>query len=105
MPDKPALPARMFDPFPRIEVDTAYGEPFARILGIARSVADGWVLGPEGPFKKSQPMSEITRHTLTEALLHLLELGLIDIDVDRLNAARGIPTRRSTLREEETDRA
>jgi hypothetical protein len=95
--EKPPLPAKMFDPFPRIDVDTSDGSPFARILHISLFAANAWMLGPDGPFVKPTTPAQAVHAEVSEALLHLLELGLIDIDTDRLQAARGIPTRRTTL--------
>ncbi len=87
----------MFDPFPRIDVDTSDGSPFRRVLGLAISAAHGWTFGPDGPYKSpGQTGAEITRMEISEALLHLLELGFIDIDTERMNAARGWPMRRET---------
>jgi hypothetical protein len=92
---KPDLPARMFDPFPRVDVDTSDGSPFARILRLAIGAAHGWTFSADGPYKTpGQTGAQITRAEITEALLHLLELGLIDIDVQRLEAAPGIPVHR-----------
>ncbi len=94
MTDKPPVPATMFDPWPRIPVDTADTSPFDRILRIAAYAADDWTLGPDGPFKQRMTPATICRQQVREGLLHLLELGLIDIDSARMNAAHGWPTRR-----------
>lgn len=95
MTAKPALPAGLFDPFPRIPVDTSDGSPFATIREIAIGGAHGWTFGPDGPYKSpGQTGAQITRAEITEALLHLLELGFIDIDTERMNAAHGWPIRR-----------
>jgi hypothetical protein len=95
MDDKPPLPARMTDPFPRIPVDTTDGSPFARIREMAIGAAHGWTFSPDGPYKNpGQTGAQITRAEITEALLHLLELGFIDIDVERIEAAPGWPIRR-----------
>lgn len=92
---KPSLPARMFDPFPRIAVDTTPGSPFDTIREMAIGGAHGWTFGPDGPYKSpGQTPAQVTRAEINEALLHLLELGVIDIDVERLNAAPGWPIRR-----------
>ncbi|MEW2302036.1 hypothetical protein AB0958_19020 [Streptomyces sp. NPDC006655] len=101
MPDtpKPPLPARTFDDWPRIDVDTSRGTPFHRIDNIAERAAAAWVTGPDGPYKRpGMTMHEIVSGALREGLLHLAELGLIDIDTDRLDAPSGYPMRRSDCR-------
>ena len=90
---KPPLPARMFDPWPRIPVDTEDAD-FRRIGRIGGHAATQWVLGPEGTYKQNLTLAETVDGAVREALLHLLELGLIDIDADRLNAAPGWPMSR-----------
>lgn len=94
MNDKPPVPATMFDPWPRIPVDTTDSSPFDRILRLGGYAADEWTLGPDGPFKHRLTPATTMRGQLREALLHLLELGLIDIDTDRIDAAPGIPCQR-----------
>ncbi|GGU62375.1 hypothetical protein [Streptomyces lavendofoliae] len=91
--DKPPLPDRMLAPWPRITVDTD-DQDFKRIDRIAGHAATHWVLGPEGTYKQNLTLAETVDGAVREALLHLLELGLIDIDSDRLNAAPGWPTHR-----------
>lgn len=92
---KPPLPAGMFDPFPLIDVDTSDGSPFARILRLATGAARGWTFSADGPYKSpGQTGAQVTHMEITEVLLYLLELGLIDIDVERLEAAPGIPLHR-----------
>ena len=92
---KPPVPAGMFDPFPRIGVDTSDGSPFQQILRIGLSAAHDWTLGSNGPYKQlGMAPATVTRMELTEALLHLLELGFIDIDVERLQSAPGWPMQR-----------
>lgn len=96
---KPPLPARMFDDWPRIDIDTRRGSPFYRIDNLAEHAAGAWVTGPEGPYKQpGMTMHEIVSGAIHEGLMHLAELGLIDIDHDRLEAARGIPVHRNGLR-------
>lgn len=102
MPDKPPVPAGSFDPWHLIDVDTTEGGDTHRIMRIAESTATGWALGPEGPYKTPQPMAHTVGGAVQEALMHLLELGLIDIDTERLHAARGIPTRRRRPADKET---
>ena len=72
--------------FPRIRVDQSEGSPFAQVMQLAVIAADLWAVGPEGPWCKPQPQSDVTRGTLREAFLQLLELGIIDIDEERLAA-------------------
>jgi hypothetical protein len=94
MTDKPALPARMFDQWPRIEVDTNGDSDFHRLNRIAGNAATGWALGPHGAYAQSLTLAEVVDGAVREALLHILELGLIDIDSERMHAAPGWPTHR-----------
>jgi len=91
---KPPLPTRMFDPWPRIPIDTTADSDFHHINRTAGSAATGWAVGPEGAYAQNLTLAEVVDGAVREALLHLLELGLIDIDSDRLNAAPGLPTHR-----------
>lgn len=93
---KPPLPARTFDPWPRIPIDTSPNSDFYRLDRIAGSAATGWALGPDGAYAQNRPLADIVDNAVREALLHLLELGLIDIDSQRMNAASGWPTRRQS---------
>ncbi|WP_068922169.1 hypothetical protein [Planobispora rosea] len=96
---KPPLPARMYEPFPRIDVHEAPGSPFADVLRIAVSAADRWMLGPDGPYQHpGMSAADIVRGQLREALLHLCELGFIDIDSERMQAAKGWPMDRKSFR-------
>jgi hypothetical protein len=97
MTDKPPLPARLLDPWPRIPVDTAEGTDFHRLDRIAGHAATAWALSPEGTYAKNLTLAETVDGAVREALLHLLELGLIDIDADRMNNAKGWPTKRQHL--------
>lgn len=94
MTDKPPLPARTFDPWPRIDVDTTEGGDFHRLNRIAGHAATGWALGPDGAYAQQRTLADIVDNSVREALLHLLELGLIDIDSERMWAASGWPTQR-----------
>lgn len=87
--DKPPLPARTFDPWPRITVDTSDDRDFHRLNRIAGNAATGWALGPDGAYAQSLTLAEVVDGAVREALLHLLELGLIDIDAQRMHAAPG----------------
>lgn len=94
MTDKPPLPARMFDPWPRIPVDTNEGSDFHRLNRIAGNAATGWALGPQGAYAQHLTLAEVVDGAVREALLHVLELGLIDIDSARMHAAPGWPNHR-----------
>ncbi|WP_405019581.1 hypothetical protein OHV05_24595 [Kitasatospora sp. NBC_00070] len=103
MPDslsaKPPLPADLFAPWPRQHVDTTEGSPFRRITRTATGAADDWALGPNGAFKQpGLSLADIIHTSVEQALLHLLELGLIDIDTERLATAKGVPVRRRDSR-------
>jgi hypothetical protein len=98
---KPPLPAGLFDSWPRVEIDEGDGSPFARLVRTGSGAANAWILGPDGPYAKpGMPMAEIIRAAVRESLLHLLELGLLDIDVERLEAAKGYPGGRSDFRDD-----
>lgn len=89
---KPPLPAAMFHDWPRIPVDMSDGTDAYQIARIANWAASDWVMGDEGPYKQpSQPMAAIIRRAVEEGLTHLLELGFIDIDTERMHAAKGWP--------------
>jgi hypothetical protein len=92
--EKPDLPARTFDPWPRIPIDTSQGSDFHRLDRIAGHAATHWALSPEGAYAKNLTLAEVVDGAVREALLHLLELGLIDIDATRMHAAPGWPTNR-----------
>jgi hypothetical protein len=94
-PSKPAIPDGPLDPIPSISVDTSEGSPFAEVLRTATRAADNWMFSDEGPYKRKQTAARATHGQITEALLHLLELGLIDIDVERLNSMKWIPISRT----------
>jgi hypothetical protein len=95
MTAKPPLPTGLFDPWPRIPIDTTRSTDAERIIGLAYGAATDWALGPNGVYKQpGLPLAGIIHQAVEEALLHLLELGLIDIDTDRMHAAKGLPCRR-----------
>jgi len=95
---KPQIPAGPFVELERIPVDETDGSPFGRILRVATFAADDWTLGPDGPGSKPQTPATVTRMQIREALLHLLELGFIDIDMERLDAMEWIPCTRGDSR-------
>ncbi|MCM8548931.1 hypothetical protein [Streptomyces sp. STCH 565 A] len=95
-PAKPPLPTDSFGDWERVPVDEQDGGDFAQILRIGAFAADHWTFSPEGPYQQRQTQAEATRAQIREALLHLLELGLLDIDTDRLHAAAGYPMQRTT---------
>ncbi|MFE6080006.1 hypothetical protein [Streptomyces virginiae] len=95
-PNKPPLPGNLTRPWQRITVNEADPDT-AWILKLAVSAADGWMLGPRGPLKRpGMTLADISGGAVREGLLQLLELGLIDIDTDRLRAAGSFPLRRDT---------
>lgn len=99
MTSKPPAPADWNSEWQRIAVDPTDPDT-AWVLKLAVSGADGWVLGPRGPLHdRGMALVEITSGAVREALLHLLELGLIDIDIERLRAARSFPLRRDSTKE------
>ncbi|MEV6124402.1 hypothetical protein AB0M23_28495 [Streptomyces sp. NPDC052077] len=93
---KPPLPADVFGDWERIPVDDQAGSDFTEILRIGTFAADHWTLGPDGPHQRPRPPAAVAGSQIREALLHLLELGLIDIDTGRLHTAAGYPMQRST---------
>ncbi|GAA4221471.1 hypothetical protein FHR32_005101 [Streptosporangium album] len=97
MSHKPTLPTRMHDPFPRIDIDEAGA--FAEVLSLAIAAANRWTFGPDGPYRQpGQTMADIARGQIREALLHLLELGFVDVDEERMKAAPGWPMDRMSSR-------
>lgn len=82
---KPPIPTGFGEPYPRIRVDQSDGGAFARALRIAVFAADAWMMSPDGPYENpSQTGAVMTRGLLRDALLHLLEIGVVDIDEQRL---------------------
>lgn len=94
MTDKPPLPAKMLDRWERMPIDTSEGSDYWQVRRIAARAADTYALGPDGPLKTPQSLADTVSGAVNEALTHLLELGLIDIDTDRLHAAKGYPMSR-----------
>lgn len=95
MTDKPPLPTRMFDPWPPIAINTDQGAGFHHIQRIAGSAATKWALGPDGTYAQGLTLAATVDGAVREALLHLMELGFIDIDSERLNNAPGWPMSRT----------
>lgn len=96
---KPPIPGAMFADWPRIPVAEDDDGPFARVLRIGARAGSDWMLGPDGPYKHPEmTAAQATRGAVREALLHLLELGIIDVDVERLESAAGFPFGRSDCR-------
>jgi hypothetical protein len=72
---------------PLVVVDETEGSTFDRIRRIGVGAANGWALGPHGPYKRpGMTGADIAHGQVRTALLHLLELGLIRIDEDALEA-------------------
>lgn len=70
-------------------VDETKGSTFDRIRRIAVGAADGWMIGRNGPYQNpGMTGADVVRGQVRTALLHLLELGLISIDEQRLNEMR-----------------
>lgn len=91
---KPPAPADWNSEWLRITVDPADTET-AWTIKLAISAAHGWLLGPQGPFHcEGMTPANVTGEAVRQGLLHLLELGLIDIDRDRLNQATSFPLHR-----------
>jgi hypothetical protein len=82
------------DPWIRIPVDTSPDSDFHRLNRIAGYAATSWVLSPDGAYAPGRTLADIVDNAVREALLHLLELGLIDIDSTRMHAAPGWPMHR-----------
>lgn len=89
---KPPVPAVKFADWPRIPVDTAEGSLHHQLTTLARRPAHEWVTGADGPYSHAeQTMTQTVRGIVGAALLHLMELGLIDVDTDRLNSSESFP--------------
>ncbi|MFI7644156.1 hypothetical protein [Nonomuraea sp. NPDC049400] len=72
-----------------VVVDETDGSAFDRVRRIAVGAVDGWMLGPNGPYQNQGMIgADMVRGQVRTALLHLLELGLISIDEQRLNEMR-----------------
>lgn len=91
MPEKPPLPTKWGEQFTLMGVDESEGGTFSGLLQVATRAAHKWALGPGA---LSMTHDEETRGTVREALLYLLELGVIDIDEERFNAVPLFPAGR-----------
>lgn len=82
---KPPIPVALTADPERMPLDESEGGAFQRVLSIAVWSAESWFHGPDGPYACPEMTgSERTRGVLHEGLAHLLELGIIDIDAERL---------------------
>lgn len=85
-------------PFERIEIDET-DQDVALVMMIANASADDWMLGPEGPYHRAGLSNmDLTTGVVRAALLHLLELGLVDIDVERCRSVFAYPLGRDSNR-------
>ena len=86
------MPIVKFADWPRIPVDTADGGLHDQLTTLGRRPAHEWVMGPDGPYSHAeQSMTQTIRGAVGAALLHLMELGLIDVDEARLNGSESFP--------------
>lgn len=91
---KPALPTAPGDAWERIPLDNRDGL-FDRLVQAALFASDGWTFGPDGPHRNPGMTNvEITRQQFREGFAHLLELGFVDVDAERVNAAPFMPMNR-----------
>lgn len=89
---KPPLPVAQFQDWPRIPVPTEEGSLHYRLTTVARRPASEWVMGPDGPYHQpDMTMAQTIRGAVAQALLHLMELGVIDVDTERLDTPHGLP--------------
>jgi hypothetical protein len=103
---KPPLPAAKFKDWPRIPVPTEEGSLHYRLTTVARRPAAEWVMGPDGPYHHpDMSMAQTIRGAVAQALLHLMELGVIDVDTDRLDNPHGLPWSLTDFRPDEEDPA
>lgn len=90
---KPPLPEEPWGDFTRVVIDETSSE-VEQILRLAMFAADDYVYtDPPGLTD-----ADIRANGVREAILHLLELGLIDIDTKRVGADVAWPTGRSLRR-------
>lgn len=82
----------LMDDIERIVIDQSDGSDFADAQQVAVLAADMWAL--DNPPVRTQ--AEYTRGLISEGLLHLLELGVVHIDGDRLRhlMSTGCPVQR-----------
>lgn len=87
MSDKPPVAASSKSRSITPHVGTPILEDVGQLVRIATHAVDSWYMGPNGPYGRPvKTTAEVNRMIVREALLHLLELGLIDIDRERLAA-------------------
>lgn len=92
---KPPVPHVPGASWERVEIDTSDDSPFEQARRIAVSAAAAWDLSEEGPYAKPEmSLADATAGAVREALLHLLELGLIDLDVERIDSLDWWPANR-----------
>lgn len=100
MTDKPMWSGKTTERvLPRIEVDQSEGSSFQNIVRHGTFAANEWALGRDGPANHSglTPAAFVS-NCVSEALLHLLELGFIDIDDERMQELRLVPPSRNDWR-------
>lgn len=85
MTAKPAFPTNPFEPWPYMPVDQTAGSDFQHLRRAAVLAADGLMLSDVRP-SPTAPRAQRTAAAVEEALLYLLEMGLIDVDEERLTA-------------------
>lgn len=91
---KPAFPDGWVAPtsaWPRIPVDQSDGSAYQRVAREAGFAATGLLVSPDGPLRPGVAPVVIADAAIGEALLYLLEFGLIDIDEARLDEFLGRP--------------
>ncbi len=87
---KPPFPTDPWSPWPRIPVDEISGSDFDEICRAATFAADGLMLSP-AVISSSATQADRTAAAVREALLYLLEMGLVDIDTERLETFLNTP--------------
>jgi hypothetical protein len=91
MTGKPPYPANNpFAPWPWIPVDQTAGSDFQHLRRAAATAVDDFLLNGDAP-SPTAPRIEQMRAAVAEALLYLLEMGLIDIDEQKLTEYIGTP--------------
>ncbi|MFF8840478.1 hypothetical protein [Streptomyces sp. NPDC015130] len=97
MVENPLIPDDSWDRWPRIPIDTSEESDFAEIDRVAGFAATSWALNSrDGVLATGMSLVQAIDGAVHEALLHLLEIGFIDIDTERLHAADGYPMNRES---------